>query len=167
MAGIEFSDVARLLTAEQFARRELRMRGNRAQCPFHGGTHYNLQFFRDGRCYCHVCHKAADVVQLAACVWHTSQLDAARLLNDEYRLGLVAETPTDEQRQERQRERELLEQARQHEAESWAAACDEERAAQSALERFTADDADRPEFIQALTRLATAQTALDVMWAGL
>lgn len=169
--GIEFAKVVKLLTAEQFARRELKMRGNRAQCPFHGGEHYNLQFFSDGKCYCHVCHAGGDVVQLAAATWHTDRLTAAKQLNSEWRLG-VCDTyvTTAEQAAQRRVTREAERAQREHEAaeqrQRWATSCEAEREAQAKLERFTAADADKPEFDQALHQLATAQLRLDMMWAG-
>lgn len=166
MPGIEFKDVARLLTSEEFARRELRMRGKRAQCPFHHGQNYNLMMNADGTCHCFVCGRTADVVQLAAAVWHTSQMDAARMLNDDFNLGLTAEMPTDEQRQRRQQERDRRKAEQREQREAWARACDDEREARAKLERFTAADADKPEFDQALRQMAAAQTTLDVMWAG-
>lgn len=161
--GIEFSDVARLLTCEQFARRELRMRGNRAQCPFHGGERYNLAFYRDGKCYCHVCHKVADVVGLAAATWHTNQMDAARLLNDEYRLGLSGSVPTDEQRRRRDREREAHERAALDEREQFKQAFDELFEARANIEKFTIADAEKPEFQAALIRLGKAQDKLELL----
>lgn len=165
MAGLEFAEVARVLSCADFARREMQVQGKRAQCPFHNGRNYNLAFFDDGRCHCFKCGRTADVVQLAAAVWSTSQLDAARMLNDEFRLGLTDSTPTDEQRQRRQRERDRREEERREQREAWAKACEAEQAAQAAIERFTVDDADKPEFSQALTRLCAAQTAADAMWA--
>ncbi len=165
MPGLEFADVARLVSAEQFARREMRLVRGRAQCPFHGGEHFNLAFYRDGRCHCFQCNKTADVVQLAAAVWHTSQVEAAQLLNEDFNLGLTGSVPTNEQRQQRQRDREARAAAEQARRDEWGRLCDEERAAQTAIERFTVDDADRPEFNQALARLCAAQTAVDVMWA--
>lgn len=169
MAGIEFRAIAEALTAEQFARRNLPMRGNRAKCPFHGGDNYNLQFFRDGKCYCHVCHKAGDVVTLAAATWHTSQQDAARQLNDVYHLGVTAETMTAGERDQRERARrearELQQQAKQAEAQEWSAACAEERAAREAMARFTEADADKAEFDQALTRLCAAQMRCEILQA--
>lgn len=166
MPGLEFSEVAAALTCEQFARRELRMRGNRAQCPFHGGTHYNLQFFNDGRCYCHVCHKSADVVQLAACVWHTNQLDAAQLLNDEYNLGLTGSVPTDEQRRQRQREREARAAAEQAARAEWGAAADDLREAEQAAAGFTLADAEKPATWAAVARLGAAQDKWHALQAG-
>lgn len=167
MPGIEFKDVAARLTAEQFARNNLRMRGNRAQCPFHHGEHYNLQFFHDGKCYCHVCHKAGDVVALAAATWGTTQLEAAALLNEEYHLGLdAAGKPSAAVLEARQRERQERDRQHQDQKKRWGAACDREREARRVLERFTASDADKPEFGQALARMVAAQTELDLMWAG-
>lgn len=165
MPGLEFADVARLVSAEQFAQREMKLVRGRAQCPFHGGEHFNLAFYRDGRCHCFKCHKTADSVALASVVWHVSQVEAAQLLNDEYNLGLTGSVPTNEQRQQRQRDREARAAAEQARRDEWGRLCDEERAAQAAIERFTVDDADKPEFNQALARLCAAQTAVDVMWA--
>lgn len=163
--GIEFSDVARLLTCEQFARRELAMRGNRAKCPFHHGANFNLAFFPDGRCHCFKCNRTADSVQLASATWNMNQLDAARLLNDEFSLGLAAEMPSDEQREQRRREADRRDRERDEARKAWATACDEEREAAVQLERFTVDDADKPEFAAALKRLCDAQTKCDLMWA--
>jgi len=165
MPGLEFADVAQALTCEQFARREMSMRGNRAKCPFHGGEHYNLQFFKDGRCYCHVCHKAGDVVTLAAAVWHVSQLDAARLLNDDFNLGLCAGSPTADERQRRQREREQREAAEQAARAEWCAAADDLREAEQATAGFTLDDADKPSTWAAIARLGAAQDKWHALWA--
>ena len=167
MAGIEFRLLAQRLSCEEFARRELRMRGKRAQCPFHHGQNYNLAFNRDGTCHCFVCGRTADVVMLASVTWRTSQMDAARMLNDDFNLGLTAEMPTDEQRRRRQQERDRREAEQREQREAWARACDDEREALTKLARFTAADADKPEFDQALRQMAAAQTALDVMWAGI
>lgn len=167
MPGVEFAEIAARLDCATFAAREMNVVRGRAQCPFHGGEHFNLQFFkRDGRCHCHVCHRTADVVQLAAAVWHVSQLDAARMLDDEFNLCVGAGVSTDEQRQRRQREREQREAKQLAAREAWARACEEEQAAQNAIERFTVNDADKPEFEQALTRLCDAQRRCDMLWAG-
>ena len=167
MAGVEFAEIAARLDCATFAAREMRVVRGRAQCPFHGGEHYNLQFFKkDGRCHCHVCHRTADVVQLAAAVWHVPQIDAARMLDDEFNLGVGAGTPTAEQRQRRQREREQREADERRQREEWARACEEEQAAQTAIERFTIADADKPEFDRALARLCEAQRRCDMLWAG-
>ena len=166
MPGIEFSEIAARLSAEDFARRELPMKGNRAKCPFHNGEHYNLQFFRDGKCYCHVCHKGGDVVTLASSVWHVSQKDAAEMLNDEYMLGLDGQTPTDEQRQRRQQERDRREAEYQQEREAWAAAADELRSTETAAQGFTLRDAESEATWAAVAKLGAAQDRWAAMWAG-
>lgn len=167
MPGLEFADVARALTCEEFARHEMDLRGNRAKCPFHGGEHFNLQFFkRDGRCHCHVCHRTADVVQLAAAVWNIGQLEAARQLNSEFNLGLMDGTPTDEQRQQRQRERERRAAAERAEREAGAAAAEELREAERAAAGFTVADADNPATWAAVARMGAALDRWNAMQAG-
>ena len=91
MAGIDFRAVAAAVTCRDFADRYMELRGGRARCPFHGGHDFNLAFNRDGRCHCYVCmgDGARDVVGLAAAVWGTSQLDAAKRLNQEYGLQIA------------------------------------------------------------------------------
>ena len=173
--GIDFKAVADAMPAEKFARHEMQMRGNRAKCPWcDNPQHYNLAFYAaDGKAHCHKCGRTADVVGLAAAVWHTNQLDAARQLNDVYRLGVAAETMTqaerDRREQARREARELRENAKRQQNAEYSAACDEVRAAQAAVERFTQTDAYRAEFNQALKRLCEAQQRCDVLqaaWAG-
>lgn len=143
MAGIEFKSVAAALSCREFAEAEMELRGKRGKCPFHGGEHYNLQFFDDGRCYCHVCHKAADVVQLAAAVWHCSQVEAADELNKRYNLRLdkaptAAETDA---WQSKRRQRDDKQQAAEAAVEAAEA---EARAAWAAVNTSTST-ADRDE----------------------
>lgn len=169
MAGIEFADVAASLSCETFARRELRMRGNRAQCPFHGGEHFNLAFFPDGKCYCHVCHKCGDVVTLAAATWHTNQRDAARMLNDEYRLGLSDDVSQDDlkrQRERRQRERDQREADERRQREAWSKAADDLREAEAAAERLTIADADKPGTWTIIARYVKALSTWEALRAG-
>lgn len=173
MAGIEFSDVARLLTCREFAEAEgMKIRGGRCVCPFHAGAHnFNLAFVNDGRrVYCHKCGRSGDVVTLAAAVWRMTQRDAAAELNERFKLGLSGETLTqaerDRREQARQRERDLREAEHKAEARAWSAACDAERAAQAAIERFTEADADGAEFDQALKRLCEAQQRCELLQAA-
>lgn len=165
MAGIEFADVAAKLSCEEFAQREMQLKRGRARCPFHGGEHFNLQFFKDGHCHCHVCHRTADVVQLAAAVWGTNQLDAARMLNNEYNLGLTDSTPTDEQRQQRQRERDRREADARRARETWSKAAVDLREAEQAAAGFTINDADNPATWAAVARLGKAQDQWHAMQA--
>lgn len=165
MPGLEFREIARLLSCEEFARREMEMRGNRARCPFHNGENFNLAFYNDNRCHCFKCNRTADVVQLAAQQWNTSQREAARLLNDEFSLGLRAETPTAEQREQVQRQREERATALQQERNAWAAACDEQHDALAALDGAV-HDADSADFWKKLRRVAAARERLNVLEAS-
>lgn len=169
MAGIEFKDVARLLTCREFAEAEgMRIQGGRLQCPFHGGHNFNCAFVNDGRrVYCHKCGRSGDVVTLAAAVWHTDQRSAAEELNERFKLGLSGQTVTPAERERREQERrearEQAEQAKRAEAQEWSKACDDERAAEAALRRFSVADADSAEFDQALRRLGQTRMRADVL----
>lgn len=169
MAGIEFRDVAALLTCREFAIASgMRIQGGRLQCPFHGGHNFNCALVNDGRrVYCHKCGRSGDVVTLAAAVWHTDQRSAAEELNERFKLGLSGQTVTPAERERREQERrearEQAEQAKRSEVQEWSKACDDERAAEAALRRFTAADADKPEFDQALRRLGQARMRADVL----
>lgn len=171
MPGIEFKDVARLLTCRSFAEAEgMKLRGGRAVCPFHSGADgFNLAFMADGHCHCHRCGRTADVVQLAAAVWRLPQREAAAELNQRFHLGLEAEAvnAAELERRRRDRERERAAQVRRRRAEAveWSAACDAERDARRALERFTEAEADTPAFNAALKRLADAQMRCELLQA--
>ena len=171
MAGIEFKDVARLVSCRAFAEAEgLTIRQNRIACPLHGGKDYNFALYDDGRGHCFVCGRDADSVQLAAAVWRTNQRDAAVELNERFKLGLQAETMSSAERDRREQARkeaqELQKRVKQAEAQEFSAACDAERAAQRDIERFSIEDADKPAFDQALQRLCAAQLRCDVLQAA-
>lgn len=171
MAGIDFKSVARLVSCRDVCEFEgLAIRHNRIACPFHGGKGYNFALYDDGRGHCFVCGRDADSVGLAAAVWRMNQRDAAVELNARFNLGLTGETltPTERERREQARReaRDLQERVKRAEAQEWSAACDAERAAQAAIERFTAADADKPEFNQALQRLCTAQLHCEMLQAA-
>lgn len=171
MAGIEFKDVARLLTCREFAEAEgLEMRGGRARCPFHHGEHFNLAFLVDGHCHCHKCGRTADVVQFAAAVWHMSQRDTAVDLNKVFHLGLTGETVTPAERkrreQARQEARELQALVKQAEAQEWSNAADELREAEAMASRFTVEDAESAATWAAVARLGKAQDRWHAMQAG-
>lgn len=162
MAGIEFKDVARLLSCREFAEAEgLLMSGNRAKCPFNGAeTRFNLAFLPDGKCRCWACGRVVDVVGLAAAVWRLNQRDAAVALNQRFRLGLAADEVDGAELERRRAAREA---ARQAEAEARAArtreygkAADELREAERALLRRSDTDWT-PELTAAVQHMARAQ----------
>ena len=156
MAGIEFRDVARLLSCREFAEAEMTLRRGRAACPFHGGEHFNLQFFDDGRCYCHVCHQAADVVQLAAAVWHCTQMEAADALNKRFNLHLDGKTPTAAEA-DVWRHKRLTREDKQQAAEAAVEAAEAEaRAAWAAVEKSTSTSGTDYDELQRQARNADA-----------
>ena len=66
-------------------------RNKRAVCPWHADKHPDLAFYDDGaRCYCHACHEGGDAIALTAKLFGLSTLDAARKLNDDFKLGIDA-----------------------------------------------------------------------------
>jgi hypothetical protein len=171
MPGIEFAEVARLVSCKDVANiAGLVIRHNRIQCPFHGGKDFNFALYPDGRGFCFVCGKNADSVSMAAAVWHIPQTQAADELNQRFRLGLTGETMTQDELERRERARQAArdhqQRERQREISEWGAACEAERAAQQAIEQFTQADCDKPEFDQALQRLCAAQLRCDVLQAA-
>lgn len=168
--AIDFRELAARLSCREFAEAEgMRIRHNRIACPLHGGHDYNMALNDDGSAYCYVCHKAADVVQLASALWRMNQRDAAVELNQRFRLGLQAETVNaaelDRRRREREAARQAEAEAKRSEALEWGKACDAERAARTAIERFTEADVDTPAFDLALRRLCDAQQRCDMLSA--
>lgn len=167
MAGIEFADVRRMLTCENFARQELEMRGRRGKCPWCENTsHYNLVFLPDGNVYCHKCHNAGDVVTLAAQVWNVDQPTAARMLNDDFKLGLTASRPNPDQIKRRQAERDQREADRQRERAAWSQAANDLREAEQAASDLTIEDANSPVTWAKVARLGAAQDKWNAMRAG-
>ena len=62
---------------------------HRCPCPFHGGTHNNLKLYEGDRgYYCFVCHEWGSVIDLVMKVQDCKFMDAARWLNETFRLGL-------------------------------------------------------------------------------
>ena len=161
MAGIDFREVAARLPAIDFARKHLPMdrKGIRARCPWcTGSAHFNLAFFaKDGKAYCHKCHGNGDVVALAAQTWHVTQLDAARMLDDEFHLCIQPGMPAGEELRRRRLERERREAEAQAARAAGAAAAEELREAEAAVAMFTPADADNPATWAAIARFSRAQ----------
>lgn len=174
MAGIDFKAIRDAVTVRRLVEREgLEIRGGRVRCPW-CATHnsrFNFKLNADGSGYCFSCHRAADVIDTAAQLWHADKLEAARLLNDVFRLGLEAVAVDAAAVERRRRDREA---ALQAEAEARAAdgklfsdAADELREAEAALERFTALTDWTPALTAAVKRLAIAQDNWSNLWASL
>ena len=135
-------------------------RNGRALCPWHDDTHPDLAFYGD-HCYCHACHSGGDAVALAAKLLGVSMIEAARAINEDFRLGLdergtsrpAGPTPA----QIRQKERE-------NERRAWGVLCDAVREADATLSRFPDGSAwDDPAFRKALAARCHADYQLDMM----
>ena len=172
MPDIEFKDVARAVTCEDLARAEgLEIRHGRIQCPLHGGHNFNFKLGgTTGRGYCFKCGRYADSVSLAAALWHVSQREAAEELNVRFNLGLAPATVTAAERERREAarrsERDLQQREHEQDVREWSEACEAERAAQLAIERFTVADVEGTAFTSALKRLCDAQTRCEVLAAA-
>ena len=85
----------------------LDIRRGRCKCPIHGGNDYNCVLYPGNRGYvCHVCKSGGDVIRL---VRETntgmSFPDALRWFNDTFALGLNIDSPVDENRLKRAKNR--------------------------------------------------------------
>lgn len=107
-------------------------RNGRAVCPWHSDTHPDLKFLgvNGARCYCHACHEGGDSIALTAQLFGLSTLDAARKLNDDFKLGIDAGAQPSSKVAIRK-----LQSMRKHETEQWATKrycelCDVERSTQ-------------------------------------
>ena len=111
--GKLFDGVRAAVSAEDAARRYgvLDGRGKMARCIWHEDKHPSLSFDRrTGRCRCCVCHNGGSAIDLVSQQFGLSLLDAARKINEDFRLGLdakgtappIGENPLVVQRRERE-----------------------------------------------------------------
>lgn len=93
-------------------------RHGRMPCPFHNGRDPNLRVYPGGRGYhCFVCGATGDVIDFAARLFGLDARQAARRLNEDFRLGLALDGRPDPSASREWRER------RDREAIERAAAC--------------------------------------------
>lgn len=167
MPGVDFEAIKAAISCAELARRELPMQGQRAKCPFDPRERrFNLAFLPDGGCYCYHCGKPRDVIQLAAAIWNVTDFDAAQMLAEELHIGPSTSIDVAAIRSARAAEAARKRAEKAAADATFAAACDDERAAGEALAAMTAADADGEAFSALLRRLGRAQTTLDAMTAG-
>lgn len=174
VAGIDFKAIRDAVTVRRLVEREgMTVRGGRVRCPW-CATHdsrFNFKLNADGSGYCFACHKAADAIDTAAQLWHTDKLEAARLLNSAFHLGLEAEAVNAAELERRRRDREAAlkaeAEARAADGQLFADAADELRVAEAALERFTTLTDWTPALTAAVKRLAAAQDNWSTLWASM
>lgn len=174
MAGIDFKAIRDAVTVRRLAESEgLEIRGGRIKCPWCAtrGSRFNFKLNTDGSAYCFSCHRAADAIDTAAQLWHVDKLEAARRLNDLYRLGLGAVAVDAAAVERRRRDREIALQAeadaRAAEDKLFSDAADELREAEAALGRFATLTDWTPALMTAVRRLAIAQDKWGNLWAGM
>ena len=132
-------------------------RNGRALCPWHDDTHPDLAFY-DGRCYCHACHEGGDAIALTAQLFGLEPLEAARKLNEDFRLGVDETSSAPPVGPSRAEERQELEQWRR---KRFDRVCRVERAAKEIL--TACRDPEGPEFKRALLALGLAQDELEAL----
>ena len=135
VAGIDFTAIRDAVSVETLMLSEgQKIRGGRCLCPFcDHPTRFNFKVNNsDGTAFCFSCHRHADVVDVAAQMWRMGKLDAARELNDRFRLKLSDTLPTAERRKQLSER----EQKRQAARDAVTAAEAEARSAWAEVERI-------------------------------
>lgn len=136
-------------------------RAGRGFCPWHNdGKHAALQFFPDGGCYCHACHKYGDAADLAAQMLNTTPMKAAWQIYRDFHLNQPVdnrENPETKLKMQRQRE------AREVKAQRYSAMCDVVREANERLNQYTPENIDT-EFDIILGAKAKAEQELNLLW---
>lgn len=96
-------------------------RHNRIPCPIHGGTNFNLNF-SDKLYYCFVCSSGGDVIHFVQHIFGLSFLGALDKLNTDFNCGAILDRrPTlREQREAKERHREIIAERERQEAEQQA-----------------------------------------------
>lgn len=113
-----FSEIRERVSAEDAARfYGMEISQGKARCIFHSDKHPSLSF-RGGRFRCWACGAAGSALDLTMQLFGLNVTEAARKLNEDFRLGLAIDRKPSPKEQQAARER--LELAREHEAfESW------------------------------------------------
>ena len=113
-----FAEIRERISAEEAARfYGLEISKGKARCIFHSDRHPSMSF-RSGRFRCWACGASGTSLDLTMQLFGLSVTDAAKKLNDDFRLGLLVDR--EQTPEEKQAARERLELAREHEAfEAW------------------------------------------------
>ena len=135
-------------------------RNRRARCPWHDDRRPDLAFY-EGRCYCHACHEGGDAVALTAQLFGLSQIDAARKINADFRLGLDGEAYTPPAGPSRAEVRRNLEDWRR---KRYGFLCQVEREARTAVK--SASGWEDPGFMDNLRALAAVQDEIELLHAA-
>lgn len=157
-----FELIAEEVTAKQAAELYgLRIdRAGRGFCPWHNdGEHAALQFFPDGRCYCHSCHKYGDAVDIAAQLLKKSPKEAAEIIRRDFHLDTPVDKRPDPSTKLRAKQRQ--DEKRKFDAR-WSELCNIVHEADAKLAKYTPETID-DEFDRLLVARCKANQELDLM----
>ncbi len=103
-----FTEVRSRVTAKEAAQRYgLEVRRDKALCPFHSERSASLHFF-DGRFYCFGCHASGSSIDFVARLQGVEPLEACKILNRDFGLGLQFDRPPDPRETRRRAELQQL-----------------------------------------------------------
>lgn len=136
-------------------------RAGRGFCPWHDdGEHAALQFFGDGGCYCHSCHKSGDAVDITAKMLGLPMKEAAERLRKDFHLDTPTDDRPDPSTKFRAKQRQ---EAKAAFNKRWGYLCDVVREADARLAQYTPETADTT-FDVILAARCKADQELNLMW---
>ena len=143
-------------------------RRGKALCPFHSDTHPSMSF-KNGGYYCFACNSKGDVISLVSRLTGASKpIEAVRLLNHEYGLGLDINgeiDPVAARRYARERERiEACKQWEQKACNTWAAYCQMLRGWKRDYAPQSPEDEPDPRFAMACNKLEYADFVYETIF---
>ena len=119
-----------------------------------------MQFFRDGRCYCHSCHEYGDATALTAQILGLSAVKAAQRIRADFHLDQPVDRRPDPSTKAKAKRRRDEKAARD---KRWNYLCDVVREADERLAKYTPQTANA-EFDVILAARCNADLELDLMW---
>ena len=157
-----FDSVRTAVTARQAAERyglQFDRSGRRARCIWHSPDRHPSLSFKDGYCHCFSCGGGGSSIDMTAKLFGLSPLDAAKRLNEDFRLGLDVAPARRSNAPTLFERKQVFSQWRRAEVEKREQVISE---ALQALSRFPSSDEtwENPVFIASLRALARAQDEL-------
>ena len=136
-------------------------RSGRGFCPWHeDGKHPALQFFDNGRCYCHSCHNGGDATDITAKMLNLSGKEAAERIKHDFHLDQPVDRRPDPSTKARIKAKQDAKVAFDR---RWDELCGIVRWADAELAKYTPDTAD-DTFTRILKARTKANEEMDVMW---
>lgn len=131
----------------------------KARCPWHDDKRPSLSF-KGNICRCFACNNGGSAIDLTAQLFGISTLEAAKKLNDDFRIGADS-TPGQrpvgiskaEMRRMRERAFSIV----------WNDLCEREQACRNFLKRCTVADINRPAYEEVLSEYSQVQDRLNYL----